>query len=177
MPEGDVVRWVAADVCDEDARVDVERIPLGDLPPLPRRARGYWTQPLGGVTIVVLLSSLFVGMVHAMVAPARERHGSSICATIALILVWSEAAIATISMMVILFGGVGVIRRSEKTCYPIPPQVEERLRNRRSLEDMINVSGAQGSQSWGSYCVRCLVWRPPGNTLMYMPHHCSVCSR
>merc|ERR1712032_496209 len=59
-----------------------------------------------------------------------------------------------------------------RTCYPIPGEVLQRLVAGQSLDGMKNVNGSDGS----TYCVRCLVWRPPSHELG-KAHHCNTCQR
>jgi len=44
-----------------------------------------------------------------------------------------------------------------------------------------NIPGPEGSRTCGSYCVRCLVWRPPTRDpvthALCKSHHCSICQR
>lgn len=168
--------WPAADAGDEEAWFDSDRILLRDLPPLPPRASGYWVEPLCGMTVVGVFSLMFVGMVHAITAPSNSSQAASTASSIALALVWVESAIAALCVAYLVLGGAGVVRRSERTCYPMPAEVERRLRDRRSLEGLQNISGPEGSQTLGSYCVRCLVWRPPSSS-RNVAHHCQICSR
>jgi len=151
------------------------RIPLRDLPALPSRGQGFFMEPLCGIFVVGIFSMMFVGMVHAIGASNEDLKEKGVVKEMSVVpmyLVWAEAGVAALCVLFLLFGGSGVIRRSEKTCYPMPPEVEQRLRTRRSLEGLTNVEGPEKS----SYCVRCLVWRPPV-TAKDKTHHCVVCSR
>merc|ERR1712139_273725 len=63
-------------------------------------------------------------------------------------------------------------------CYPIPGEVAEQLnRGAHAMELKKNVPGPQGHASLGSYCVRCLVWRPPNHRERGKSHHCGICQR
>ena len=85
---------------------------------------------------------------------------------------------ALVALLGLMLSDPGVIRRSPQTCYPVPADVAERLRDGKPRPER-NV--AEGDRS---YCVRCLVWRSSthgacclarGTTLH--PHHCSSCRR
>ncbi|CAE8710834.1 unnamed protein product, partial [Polarella glacialis] len=93
---------------------------------------------------------------------------------IAVILIWAEASIAILSTLYLLFGDAGVIKRTEESCYPIPSEVEQRIRALQSLDSLKNIPGPQGDIRHGSYCVRCLVWRSKDAGKV---HHCNVCQR
>merc|ERR1719343_1523349 len=54
-------------------------------------------------------------------------------------LVVAEALIALFCTGYLLFAGAGVVNRNEHTCYPIPPEVERRLREGKSLDGMKNL--------------------------------------
>merc|ERR1712232_1318123 len=62
------------------------------------------------------------------------------------------------------------------TVLPLPAEVAHRLRSGQSLEGMSNIPGSESSKTRASFCVRCLVWRPPGEDGR-ISHHCSVCQR
>merc|ERR1712045_605794 len=80
------------------------------------------------------------------------------------------------SVLYLLMGGAGVIRRTAKVCYPMPPEVEEGLLRNGNLTELDNIEGPDNSETMGTYCVRCLVWRPPKKWMMDA-HHCSTCQR
>mmetsp|Transcript_68293 Transcript_68293/g.142749 ORF Transcript_68293/g.142749 Transcript_68293/m.142749 type:complete len:262 (+) Transcript_68293:117-902(+) len=154
------------------------RIPLKDLPPLPPRSHGFFMEPLCGVCVVTVFSLMFIGIVLGTRGASDNDdsdHDRTIrdISQVPVYLVWAEAGVATLCVLYLLFGGAGVVKRSEKTCYPMPPEVERRIRQRRCLDNMPNISGPQKS----SYCVRCLVWRQQSSAEKDPPHHCSVCSR
>ena len=59
---------------------------------------------------------------------------------------------------------MGTIERCPENCYPVPPKVATKLRAGEMLP-LNNIAGENGR----TFCVRCLVWRPPKS------HHCRVC--
>jgi len=162
----------------DDAEVTTSsecQIPLCDLPPLPHRGKGYRTEPFMGICVVLVLSAMLVGLTSGMTVQGESDnwHGSIQIAMLALI--WVEAGIAVLCLLYLLLGNAGVIHRSTTTCFPIPAEVEQRLRESQSLEGLKNISGPTGSQTLGTYCVRCLVWRPPKEDSK--SHHCNTCQR
>merc|ERR1719203_670349 len=108
-----------------------------------------------GICLVTVLSFLLVAATHGILGGVGELStmGLNLLACI-----WGEAGTAMLCMGWILFAGAGVGRRTRKTCYPIPDEVERRIRGSQSLEGMSNIAGPTGSRNLGSYCVRCLVW-------------------
>jgi len=165
---------------DEKAPVEewVNYLPISMLPKLPPRGEGYWAEPWGGICLVGVLCFVLVSATHGVATAALDdpTNVEEIGDAIVLLrlvkpLIWSWAALATLSTAYIIFGAAGEIRRSPQTCYPIPYEVTEYLsggRTQGSLTD--NVRGQNGA----SYCVRCFVWREGGEE---RPHHCSICQR
>mmetsp|Transcript_11744 Transcript_11744/g.21370 ORF Transcript_11744/g.21370 Transcript_11744/m.21370 type:complete len:260 (-) Transcript_11744:55-834(-) len=149
-----------------------EAFPISSLPPLRGRGGGYLAQTLLGSAVVGGFCMSLVFLTHRS---ARSSEGGleaswSWC----LIKVW--ATIACLCTAHILFWNPNEIRRSPKTCYPIPEEVVRRLLAGESLDDLHNIRGPTGSDRYGTYCVRCLVWRPPSKESCHS-HHCSTCSR
>mmetsp|Transcript_77297 Transcript_77297/g.250102 ORF Transcript_77297/g.250102 Transcript_77297/m.250102 type:complete len:303 (+) Transcript_77297:82-990(+) len=101
-------------------------------------------------------------------------------------LVGAAAAAALASLLGVLLADPGVLRRSQESCTPVPPEVAERLRAGEPLQAMENVL-----QEGQTYCVRCLLWRRPRGgrgccapaacecfpEAAYRIHHCSTCQR
>lgn len=143
-------------------------IGLVDLPPLPRRGRAYYFEPIYGV---MLVAGLCVSLIQAVCGIASlEALADSWPVAIARELTWCFAVVAAACTAFIVLGHAGEIRRSQATCYPIPDKVREMLLASQSPESLgQNVEHSSGR----SYCVRCLVWRPPGQAA----HHCRVCNR
>ncbi|CAE8609459.1 unnamed protein product, partial [Polarella glacialis] len=134
-----------------------QRIPIADLPPMPYRGTGYRTEPIMGICVVGVLCAILVAVTQGVTnGPDAE---ATQLGQIAVILIWAEASIAILSTLYLLFGDAGVIKRTEESCYPIPSEVEQRIRALQSLDSLKNIPGPQGDIRHGSYCVRCLVWR------------------
>ncbi|CAK0870346.1 unnamed protein product [Prorocentrum cordatum] len=165
-----------------------DRIPVEELPALPARDAGYYTEPCCGICIVLVLSILFSLVVtsvrSAVVDDERASSDEKYIANVCVMAVFAEASTAVLMLLYLLFASSGVIRRSPKTCYPIPPTVEDLLRRGESLEALQshgeggNIKGEalkkdRPDMPDGSYCVRCLVWRPNAADV----HHCRTCGR
>lgn len=180
VSEGATWSTTMAAVDPEDAAGSSPRIPIADLPPLPDRGSGYWQEPWIGACVVSVICMTLVAIVtgvslNRLSRPNEEDSHTLIITKTMLALIWVEALVAVLSTLYIVFGGAGVIRRSPHTCYPIPREVLEQLRGRgdtQLLHNNIKSNGRPGLPD-GSYCVRCLVWRPPDG----MVHHCSCCQR
>eukprot|EP00429_Kryptoperidinium_foliaceum_P036228 CAMPEP_0176177270 /NCGR_PEP_ID=MMETSP0120_2-20121206/90815_1 /TAXON_ID=160619 /ORGANISM="Kryptoperidinium foliaceum, Strain CCMP 1326" /LENGTH=266 /DNA_ID=CAMNT_0017515363 /DNA_START=63 /DNA_END=861 /DNA_ORIENTATION=+ len=150
----------------EDANLGGRSIRLASLPPLPKRSPKYRSEPLMGICIVSVLSIMLVSVTQGVNAAASANSSSVVSdearsqgasiQRVAVALIWAEAGIAVFSMFYLLLGNAGVIHRSEKTCYPIPREVEERLLQRRSLEGLKNIRGPGGSRTMGT--IACDVW-------------------
>lgn len=69
-------------------------------------------------------------------------------------IVCGEAAMAVFCLLALLFGDPGVIKRRSSTCFPMPPEVENRILASQEMP-RTNVRNSGGR----SYCVRCCVWR------------------
>lgn len=160
-----------ANECDDAEDVTPLRFPMASFPSLPQRHSGYWTEPITGVCVVTILSVLLVAFTQSIALSAAE--GCVGTCRIAVSAIWAEAVIALCSTAYLIFGAAGEIRRSPGTCYPIPAEVEQRLLSSQSLHGMANVPGPDDNPALGSYCVRCLVWRPKGAG----GHHCNICQR
>merc|ERR1719330_422543 len=164
----------------EVATASRERIPISALPPLPPRHPEYWMEPFCGICFVGGSCAFFVSMVRGLVladnkaSKGKENLGLQIADWGIMI----EAGLAVFCVLYILFGQAGMIRRSRTTCYPMPPQVEATLREAAlqrhapDLTHLSNIYNEDRSVDRGSFCVRCLVWRPQRGA-----HHCSTCQR
>eukprot|EP00927_Polykrikos_kofoidii_P066465 TRINITY_DN62065_c0_g1_i1.p1 TRINITY_DN62065_c0_g1~~TRINITY_DN62065_c0_g1_i1.p1 ORF type:complete len:238 (-),score=17.37 TRINITY_DN62065_c0_g1_i1:108-821(-) len=167
---------------DSDAELDafdnwedysLASVPISDFPPLPVRQWGYWVEPWLGICLVTILSSLLVILTQQIVF---HFDNPGIWPRIVFSLVVAEAVIAFLCVAYLLFGRAGEIRRSRETCYPLPAEVEQRLLANEDLRGLRNIDGPAGSKTLGTFCTRCLVWRPP-KTSCQDSHHCSVCAR
>ncbi|CAK0845259.1 unnamed protein product, partial [Prorocentrum cordatum] len=148
---------------EDAARSASSRIPIAEFPRLPDRGQGFWSEPWFGACIVSVLSAVLVSITHAVnssrISEAGPEDDTTLTKTL-LGLIWAEAVTAVLATLYIVFAGAGVIKRSPDTCYPMPVEVEERLRRRETTEGMENIKGnSQRGLPDGTYCVRCLVWR------------------
>eukprot|EP00439_Symbiodinium_sp_Y106_P079908 s1399_g18.t1 len=99
----------------------------------------------------------------------------------------NEAILALMCLLGLMWGDGGVVQRSRRTCFPVPPAVLAALQAGSSLDHFQNI--IEGDSS---YCVRCCVWRrttegKPTSSCRrvflcdtgseYNFHHCSVCQR
>eukprot|EP00929_Paragymnodinium_shiwhaense_P022424 TRINITY_DN1432_c1_g1_i1.p1 TRINITY_DN1432_c1_g1~~TRINITY_DN1432_c1_g1_i1.p1 ORF type:complete len:285 (-),score=30.33 TRINITY_DN1432_c1_g1_i1:269-1123(-) len=171
----------AATETDQECPRDAEgkgAIAIADLPPFPKRAAGYFTEPICGVTFVCGLSAALVAGVQRM-APVDDTFvdNQALFHHFAVVAIYSEAVVAVACMLYILCGNAGVLARSEASCYPIPFEVEEKLLRGESLTGMRNIQKLDDASNCRQlYCVRCLVWRRAPRRLAKV-HHCSVCQR
>ena len=142
------------------------RLVPDSLPPLPEPAKVRRRQAT--VSVVVILGVVMVVLrISSRLAPRLGK-----CGVACLYLIRSCAFLALLCLERIHRSDPGVITRSPKTCLPIPVVVEDRLRTGQPLDDLRNVYHHRNRRSHGeSYCVRCLVWRPP------RCHHCKICQR
>ena len=145
------------------------------LPPLPAPKAHRRQEALCG-TLVVL--GIIVGCVSCtrkgtqlMLGGAEPRSRARVLAARAFMsAVLAEAAVALTCLAGLLFDDAGEVRRSAATCVPVPPAVADRLRAGAGAHA---ITANIADEALGTYCVRCLVWRPPNST----PHHCSTCQR
>lgn len=158
------------------------RFPIVDLPPLGARSAEYITEGIQGACFVGFTCLVILVLVIFMRAEPELWKNPAWCRSAPdLTLGW--IGIAAISTSYILFGRAAEIPRSSSTCYPIPPKVVEQLLRvkpesvRWPGELSGNIPGPPGHSWLGSYCVRCLVWRPPEDSEGWKPHHCSTCQR
>jgi hypothetical protein len=148
-----------------------QNLTIDDLPPLPDRGEGYWAEPWCGVFVVGILSATLISSAQGINPDALDPPKK----WLAVHLMYLWAAVAVFCVLFLLFAEAGVIRRSPETCYPIPAQVAERLMSSKCTDGMDNIDGRDTHQ--GTYCVRCLVWRPDVGSAGWPSHHCRVCNR
>jgi hypothetical protein len=155
---------------------------LADLPPLPEpdRRSQRW-QAAGGTALVVGIVVVLVGLTHGVGLTVGELPRDAWWAC--LVLIYTEAGVALLCLLMILLGDPGIIRRNEQTCFPLPDAVREKLARGESLEGMGNIEDGEDS-----FCVRCLVWRrqpdhrsdwfaQPWQRGPKRAHHCRTCGR
>jgi len=140
---------------------------VDNLPPLPDQdlcqMRG---EASCGNTLVLFLIFLFVAPMQAYVS--SEGVQLTLVMKIWMGAIYSEAAIAIVCLLGLMWGDPGTIKRSPENCFPQPEIVAEKLRNGMSLAGVGNVN-----EDGRVFCIRCLVWRPDdGET-----HHCATCQR
>lgn len=159
--------------CDSASEEDppVISIPMSDFPPLPNRSSKYWIEPFCGIAVVATFSGMIIGLTTSTQATMPTTIGKR--ATV-LVWVWATVAAACCAHLILL--APGTVKRSPRTCYPIPAKVEDRLLAGKGLKGLGNISGPPGSRRLGTYCVRCMVWRPPSR-IAGKSHHCSTCQR
>eukprot|EP00927_Polykrikos_kofoidii_P069246 TRINITY_DN64622_c0_g1_i1.p1 TRINITY_DN64622_c0_g1~~TRINITY_DN64622_c0_g1_i1.p1 ORF type:complete len:284 (-),score=34.81 TRINITY_DN64622_c0_g1_i1:52-834(-) len=158
----------------------LDAFPIAKLPPLPTRGDGYWSEPFTGILFVGFMAAALVSFtmgaaVTNVEGPTDASTSDLLRAWLAMpliVMIWTCALVAVFCTAYILLASAGEIRRSERTCYPIPQEVGTRLRSGLSCVGMENIQASDGKSS---YCVRCLVWRERGPQTR--SHHCNVCQR
>ena len=164
---------------------------VNDLPPLPKRNHGVrFSECSSGVCLILSLVGILVAM--PMLFPPQGTPRFSLPPPtsfnfIGLLGLFVLAALAVICLCAILLLDPGTIKRSQQTCFPLPREVEARLRAKQSLEGLRNLQPdlalirSRLVTEDQTYCVRCCVWRPSGSQDSYSAsvrcHHCSVCQR
>jgi len=158
-----------------DGGVPVDEMPLSSLPPMPSRGFGYHTEPILGCCLVTGLCGVLSMMSLHQAIELKDSYTAKAC----FLLVVIEVLVAIWCVGRLLFmTPPDEIKRSAETCYPMPVEVAEGLRSNK-LDSLArtNIDGPAGSDRLGSYCVRCLVWRPPRKSEAGKGHHCNVCQR
>jgi len=149
-----------------------DALPIDKLPALPQRMCGYYIEPVCGLSVVFLVSILLLSVSSQPQLEYQSGAVKAIEPRTVQMLIGSQVAAAAMCVLYLLFGDNGEVRRSARTCYPIPRPVLDQLAENKSCESMRNISGPAGR----TYCVRCLVWRP-GEQEGGPGHHCSICQR
>lgn len=158
------------------------QVRLDELPPLPppdrKRQRA---EQSGGMALVLSIVAANVVVMHGFALPVG--HISDFWWWTFFGLNLTEVLVALACFAGVLIGDAGVIRRSAASCFPLPEPVATRLRAGQPLDGQLqNIE----DDEHGTYCVRCLVWRPPPVMSGGFPfsvrrqkqaHHCSVCNR
>jgi len=140
---------------------------LGALPALPKPdLKSMRMEAACGCVTVSVIIAILVSLSHVVALKGGEARLSDAATYSWLGLMYAFAAVALTCLLAIMFKDPGVIRRSVDSCLPLPADVEQRLQAGVSLDGLPNfVDGDK------SFCMRCLVWRPPRS------HHCRTCGR
>jgi hypothetical protein len=163
---------------DEVRCVVIDPVPIDSFPPL-EAPDDQMSAGAAAVGMVLGIIASFSAITHAIAfGPLGTLPAGAWWASVVLINL--ESLVALVALIGLMTSDPGVIRRSPQTCYPMPADVAERLREGKPLPERNVTDGER------SYCVRCLVWRSsrpptsescsPGSPLLH-PHHCSTCRR
>eukprot|EP00435_Cladocopium_sp_Y103_P052263 s3212_g16.t1 len=171
----DVSQTDAADAADAAALAT-----LRSLPPLPEPNR--WEQrseACCGSSLVLALCGGFVAATRHMSSKIADHE---VLRDIFVGAIHTEALVALICLLGLMFADPGVVQRTSGSSLPVPAQVKQVLEVGQSVAGLQNV--VEGTDV---YCVRCCVWRRrnSGNSspvfcddgLMENFHHCSTCQR
>ena len=168
-----------------DAEAAVTAWTVSMLPPMPAPdSKLRSVEARRGMFTVLYTIAICVGLTHGVGLQVGRITGAAWWVFLALI--YTMAATALLCLFGLLCGDPGVVRRSEETCFPIPEEVQCRLKDGASThEGLSNI--VDGDRT---YCVRCLVWRnraePSGGVSSLLgtkvcahaqPHHCRTCNR
>ena len=105
-----------------------------------------------GISTIACIIVLCLGLTHAVALNSaisglcvykyihNSIHRSVQMQLVCGLLIYSEAALALFCMDRVLRGDPGVIRRSQKTCFPLPEAVKERLAAKKDLTGLNNIS-------------------------------------
>lgn len=182
-------------------------LPMETLPPLPEPKYDLMRQESSrGVCLVVTASILLPFLTHYValtaIPPSSNENSNSTGSIVFLALIYSEAVLALVCMMGILFVDPCVVNRSPENCFPLPPEIESWLmeggkeedgggrstwqQHRRTHGLQLYIKGTENAKQ-GVYCTRCLLWRKPGTNCFHCPtcqrcclsydHHCNVFGR
>lgn len=153
---------------------------VSDLPALPAKRELYWSQAYFALACVTGTSAALVMGTTIFCSYMPQSTGWPVHTLVPLIWLW--ASIALLGTTFVIFGRAGEVVRSPETCYPIPHEVLQRLlHNDGDMTSLSNIEGPVDSETCGTYCVRCLLWRPPRRNpvtgTICRSHHCGVCQR
>jgi len=163
--------WQEDEVDEETSTWQDDSIPLSELPALNSRGFGFWTEPWLGIFFVGGMCALLVGMTLSVTQDLPAGHRWR---TLPQAFICTFSGIAILCVTYILLAFPSNIPRNATTCYPIPVEVLERLKEGRALKGMNNIPCPQKTR--GTYCPRCCVWRPNSGK-SNRAHHCSTCQR
>ena len=174
----------------DDAEIigqDVELLGVA-LPPLPAPdLRMMRSEAAGGCSLVFCLIGTFIALTISCAHPLP--YGATLISAVI-----TEAVIALACLSYLMFGDPGVVKRTRRSCLPVPQEVAEKLNAAAQtpgaphpLMGMTNIHDAANERS---YCVRCCMWREetdgrPSRWPRHMGarsaripvHHCSICQR
>lgn len=150
---------------------------LADLPPMPRPDHAAMNgQSCSGIVVVCAITGLLVFMPHGASAGSavQPSYESMDGPAIGFLLLYIEAAIALLCLCGLLCADPGTLKRTPERCFPLPPVIAEKIRNKEPLAHLDNVY-VDGQV----FCVRCCIWRPDARPPHYIErtHHCSICQR
>ena len=144
----------------ENALLSLEALPRLPTPEYAQRRK----EAIGGTVLIyaIIILQTAVTLTCAFATPSMPEGVTHALAAVIL----SAAATAAISHAFVLFADPGIVKRSVRTCHPIPEEVANRIRS--GVEDDF---GPNVHNDGKSFCTRCLVWRPERS------HHCRICQR
>ena len=77
-----------------------------------------------------------------------------------LAVIWTEAVLSFTCLFGILFGDMGIVRRTPKTCLPPHPEVLKKIVAGEAFEDsVLQANATEPVAPFRSYCARCYVYR------------------
>ena len=137
--------------CDVELASQSSSLTLSMLPPMPmpdyaQKHAEQWR----GVQLVLWIIAWCVGLTHGV--------GLTVGRVplpfwwVALVVIYTLAALALASLTGLLVGDPGVVCRSEENCFPLPDEVMRRIKAGQPVYEGLNniVDGDR------SFCVRCL---------------------
>lgn len=141
----------------ENALLSLEALPRLPTPEYAQRRK----EAIGGTVLiyVIIILQTAVTLTCAFATPSMPEGVTHALAAVIL----SAAATAAISHAFVLFADLGIVKRSVRTCHPIPEEVANRIRS--GVDDDF---GPNVHNDGKSFCTRCLVWRPERS------HHCRI---
>ena len=149
---------------DERASLPALLIPMDQLPPLPTpRYRAIRQQRFSGISMVLFIIGVLVGLTHGIALSGIGFDKYSIPWYIFLLLIYSQAGVALLCLIAIeVLVDPGFVTRTTETCYPIPHEIKAWLKTRRHDKDrpsILYISSQDEQTSKDTYCTRCFVWR------------------
>ena len=158
---------------------------VDQLPPLPRpRDDMLRVETPRGICVVSTFIVLCIFLTHyialTLVLPSEnlddendERNPYRTGKIVFLVLVYTEAVVAMLCTVGILYADSAVIHRSLETCNPLPKAVESWVVSEPTAPRPKGLDPYLRGADKRLYCTKCLVWRKPG-----VPnYHCPICQR